>query len=549
MITTDKSEKSPLLGDGNESYPLFFGCCYIIGLIVVGVLVAGAVFGCYVYFKNYDNDFAALHSEDIRLEQEIYSDAQARELKDILLTQQNSELAAEIPPESAIRMANYLILLYAIQNETAIRIAEQQILFDRLANETADRIAADALLEPQIVNITMMVEMAEQFNIFSMSKFMILMNNITNLDTRLTQEIDLRRTLHESLTQQGQQADATLVYLFDKLAKEVHERSTKDGLLQEQLDAISGYDGLKLLNGLGPIDSRMIFTSPNPVTTFENGGGTNPNSGHLVFVNNGIGTINGVPRNETTKNIDFVAGERMFITQTGTHEITVATDLLPTPPNIVELTGVNAITYGTPDMTLAGTCFDFAGNVTTCGPAAKKSWLPVLPMDCSQRGFPLYNGNTCGWSAPSNGTFVVEMVVTFSVTLSYPWGNRLSIFSLAIPELGPSTASCDIAYPEAGGCMKIVDTVTVGGSLYTHTFNPFSVTLMPFNFWPKLEIDVSLKTTEIIKTDGMDTSGCFNGMETTCGYLMNPVYTVDVQPVTIRATRVDYTVSKIADIG
>jgi len=136
MITTDKSEKSPLLGDGNESYPLFFGCCYIIGLIVVGVLVAGAVFGCYVYFKNYDNDFAALHSEDIRLEQEIYSDAQARELKDILLTQQNSELAAEIPPESAIRMANYLILLYAIQNETAIRIAEQQILFDRLANET-----------------------------------------------------------------------------------------------------------------------------------------------------------------------------------------------------------------------------------------------------------------------------------------------------------------------------------------------------------------------------------------------------------------------------
>lgn len=536
-------------GNGDESYFATFSIGWILSMVILGFFSAGATFGVYVFVKNYDNDFVLLSNTDVRLQQAIYKDSQARELKDILLEQQNAELAAEIPPETAERLANYLLLLSLIQNETDTRIWEQQYLTDLLNNETAARVAADLLLYPQIVNITMMVQMAEQYNIYSRAKFMILMNNITSLDQRLTVEIDTRTAAYRLLEITGAQHQSTIDYLFSKLAKETHDRTIKDELLQEQLNFImSMTDGLKSINGVGPTDSRVKFTSPNPVTTFGNGG--NPKGGNLIIFNNGIYSINGVTREPTTKDIAFIAGERMTITQTGLHELTIATDLLPTAMNIVHLSGTYALSYVTPDQSMFGSCTDFNNTIIPCGPAAKKAWLPVLPPnDCSQRGFPLYNGNTCGWSAPSNGTFIVEIVVTLSVTLNYPYGNKLTTFSLAIPEVGVSDAICTIAYPETGGCMKVVDTVTVGGSIWYFDPPTGQAVLTNFVYWPKFELEVVLKSTEIIyvPTQGTDTSGCFNGLKTTCGALINPMFNADYQTVGVLSATVQYTASKIAE--
>jgi hypothetical protein len=140
----------------------------------------------------------------------------------------------------------------------------------------------------------------------------------------------------------------------------------------------------------------------------------------------------------------------------------------------------------------------------------------------------------------------VEIVATFSVTMNFPYGNWLSTFTLAIQDqTAPSDYICDLIHPETGGCMTPRDTVTIGGPRFLYTKPGFSVNLVPNDFWPIANIDVVLKTTEIITTDGGDTAGCFDGMTASCAFGLNPMFTVDVQGIAIRSTMLEYFVSQV----
>jgi hypothetical protein len=531
-------------------------CCriftFIVSIIFLGAVITGAALCAWAFFRTHSVDFANLRHADLQISQGIYSESVARQVKDILLTNQNAELSARLPPETAIREANFWLLYWAILNETATRINEHMVLMQRLANETADRIAGDDALNAQLPPLDMMVTMAEQYNVVSMNKFMLIMAQITQLDTDLQTEIQTRIALQNQKYAQAALADQTINYLNVTLAKEAHDRAIKDMLLMTQLNAALGLGhGLFSINGQLPIGNNFTISSSNPVTLIYphvapppcgKSGKCDPPDGRIVFENRGIYTINGVERNSTNANIDLVAGNKMFLEYPAPHSLLIGTFINPTPSNLVYLKGTNDQTYSTPDMTpLFGSCVDFQGNATTCGPAAKKVWLPVLPQSCALRGFPLYNGNTCGWTAPTNGTYIVEIVATLSITLNYPYGNWLSTFSLAIQDnTAPSDYMCDVIHPETGGCMTTRDTVTVGGPRFLYTTPVFQVLLVPTEFWPVANIDVVLKTTEIIRTPGGDTAGCFDGTTATCSYGLNPMFTTDIQGVAIRSSTLEY---------
>lgn len=537
-------------------------CCriftFIVSLIFLGAVITGATLCTWAFFRRHNIDFDNLRHADLQVSQGIYADSVARQVKDILLTNQNAELASRLPPEAAIREANFWLLYWAILNETATRINEHMVLMQRLANETADRIAGDDALNAQLPPLDMMMTMAEQYNVVSMNKFMLIMAQIAQLDTDLLTEIQTRITLQNQKYAQAALADQTINYINVTLAKEAHDRAIKDTLLMDQLNAVLVLGtGLQFLNGVAPVGYNFTISSSNPITTiYEHpsqacqgkDGKCNAKTGRLVFENHGIATINGVARNDTTGCIEFLTGDGGHVPSPGPHSLLIGSPFNPTPPNRVYLKGNSSIAYSTADVTpLFGSCVTLQGNATSCGPHAKKIWLPVLPVDCALRNFPLYNGNTCGWTAPENGTYIVEIVATFSVTMNFPYGNWLSTFVLAIQDqTAPSDYQCEFVHPETGGCMTARDTVTVGGPRFLYTRPPsFAVNLVPSQFWPESNIDVVLKTTEIVNTPGGDTSGCFDGSTATCSYGLNPMFTVDIQGISIRATTLEYFITQI----
>jgi len=547
-VGSGNTKNASFMFDGGEPEP----CCrlftIIISLIFLGAMIVGAALCSWAFFRRHTFDFETIRHTDLQISQSIYGESVARQVKDQTLTVQNAQLAAKLPPEAAIREANFIILYYGILNETATRINEHMTLMMRLANETADRIAGDEALNAQLPNITMMVVMAEQYNVISANKFMIIMAQIVQLDTDLTNEINTRITQDAQKVAQALLADQTINYVNVTLQKEAHDRAIKDELLMEQLNAqLALGHGLLSINGQLPTpDHHFLISSSNPLTTIYPGGMTK--SGRLVFQNNGIASINGVQRNATTGNIDLIPGTKMYMEYPAPHSLLVGTTINPTAANKVYLRGTNNQTYITEDVTpLFGACTDFNVSIpVTCGPVAKKIWRPVLPTLCSLRGFPSFNGNTCGWTAPANGTYIVEIVATLSVTLNFPYGNWLSTFALAIQDnTAPSNYICDVVHPETDGCMTPRDTVTVGGPRFLYTKPGFSVNLVPSGLWPQSNIDVVLKTTEIVNTPGGDTSGCFDGDVASCSYGFNPMYTTDIQGVFVRATTLEYFVTQI----
>jgi hypothetical protein len=430
--------------DDGDGTALVHGLQALFAIGVIGAMIAGAAFGSIALFHRYQSTFDHLLHKDTVLAQLLYNDSVARELKDTLLQQQNDATNAELAAETPVRLAGFLELYWAILNETAARIAEEAPLFVQLANETAARIAEDTYLEAEIANLTSMVEAAEQYDIFSTAKFMIIMQNISTMDALLTAETVARIAADALLTEQGALADATIAYLTITLAKDTHDRIVQDVLIDEWIAALDSLGlGIESINGhTGAMNNNVDIVSTNAQTTI-----TVPSPGQLVFTNNAVRTLQHVPPLSPAGNIAFVAGPGLSIVPFGLHGLHITSTSTIIGPNYLVLTATAIGPFSLPN------AIDPPGGV-------------YLSMPCN---FPFYNGNTCGWSPTDTNTYIVEVSATLTVSVHTPDGINPAAVHLQMG-IGRGTYNAAIAAPWAtteglGGALDIVDGCNSGSAL------------------------------------------------------------------------------------
>jgi hypothetical protein len=411
----------------SESTAFFRGVSNTAIVAIASVLLVGAVFGGIVLFHNYENTFARLTATDTLLDQQIYNESVARQLADTLLVQQNAELADDLAEETLIRAAEYLALLYAINNETQARIASELIIAYAIGNETASRLVVDAIFAANITSLFDLVNTTEVFQAYSNATFLQLFTNVTYLSQLLTNEIAERLGNDTQLSATTAQQNQTLAYLNTTLTEEIRNRTIFEDLLFEMLVAVNamGFNTsatLKSINGQLPINHDMEIVSGNNVTTTVT---TTP--GSVVLDNKAIFTINSIAPDSSTGNVGFTAGTKVAIDTTGMPPNTWRVSYLPgasIPPNI-QYTSSSGIFVSPPLI-----------------PELTWTWM-------------------FGTSTPLGaGTHLVEIHATL-VMRQESGGPPGSTATMQFAMLFGSPPSCNITHPEPGGCMTLLDSVAL----------------------------------------------------------------------------------------
>ena len=474
----------------------------LIAVATVVFMVVGAVFGSIALFRTYRHTFDRLMTKDTVLGQLLYNDTVARQLKDTLLQQQNDATNAELAAETPVRLAGFLELYWAILNETAARIAEEAPLFIQLANETADRIAADTYLAAEIANLTTMVETAEAYALFSTAKFMIIMQNISDLNNSLTTETEERIAADTLLTEQGALADATIAYLTTTLEHETHDRIVQDVLIDEWIAALQTLGlGIESINNHnGSINNNVDIVSTNILTTI-----TAPSPGQLIFTNNAVRTLQGITP-APGGNIVLSVGAGLTIAPFGPHGLHVASTTSTIGPNTLVL---SATAIGP---------FSYPGLINPPGGA-------YMAMPCN---FPMYNGNTCGWSPLDTDTYLVQVSATLTIqTQSAPPGiNPAAVHVNMGLARGPYNSA--LAGPWAttegsGGALDIVDGANAGNALLLANY----------------VLDMGLSCTKVVQGPG------FPGSFPAGGYGVWIFFNGYLQGGTVMAITATYHVTKV----
>lgn len=252
-------------------------------------------------------------------------------------------------------------------------------------------------------------------------------------------------------------------------------------MIQQELDYLIGGTGalVTTINGQNGTAGNMDIISTTPavitITTV---------AGLLTFVNHGICTINSVSPNSGTGNVAFVAGPGTTIDTVGMPPNTwrISSTVVPVPPNYQEMIGVMG-----PDVSLP--------TIDQSDP--DRNWVTV---GC---GFPPYNGGTCGWTAPDNGAYVVQVIATFTVQRLGSQHNSMHM-SMGV-YIGPQTNAGihpSGAIPEVNGVITALDSAHFGD--YRS---------------PSTMVDVSLSATVVVQGAGQNVAGCLDGFGfPTCGY-------------------------------
>lgn len=460
---------------GGAGTGFFIGVASLFFIVLSGIFVAGAFFGANVLFDRYDGTFDKLRATDILLGQQLYNGTRARQIKDVLLNQQIDQLTAQWQAEILIRLAEHAILQDEVGNETAARIESHEALGDAISNETAARLAEDAILAEDIANVTMMVEMGEAFDAYTLQQLMIKMANITRMENDLYAEIAARIAKDNILSLHGALADSTIAYLQMKAAKNTHERTIKDTLLTQQIAAIVGVEYVTTINGQLPVNREMIITSPNNLTTMVE------SPGQLLITNNGIRTINTVMP-DTTGEIGFSAGMGMIV------------DTVSVPPYTwrISATGVPIVpNYFTTSASYAG-MWTGDGDINT-------GWF-FFPCV-----FPAYNGNNCGWTAPDNGTYIVQVNLLLPNVVAnqgLAGGNNIRIaMAVGTSDFYANSLATRIV-PESSGSLYALDSTGYGDWTAGNNYGA----------------DIALSGTIVVAGTGMNTAGCMLGSLPQCGY-------------------------------
>lgn len=465
-------------------------------------MVVGAVFGSIALFRTYRHTFDRLMTKDTVLAQLLYNDTVARELKDTLLQQQNDATNAQLAAEAITRFDGFIELYWAILNETAARIAEEAPLFIQLANETADRIAAENYLAGEIANLTTMVEAAEAYDLVSTAKFMVIMQNISDLNTRLTTETEQRIAADTLLTEQGALADSTIAYLTTTLEKDIHDRIVQDVLIDEWIAALQllGVGIESINNHNGSINNNVDIVSTNALTTI-----TAPSPGQLIFTNNAVRTLEGITP-APGGNIVLSVGPGLTIAPFGPHGLHVASTTSTIGPNVLVL---SATAIGP---------FSYPGLINPPGGA-------YMAMPCN---FPSYNGNTCGWSPLDTDSYLVQVSATLTIlTQSSPPGiNPAAVHMNMGLARGPYNSA--LAAPWAttegsGGALDIVDGANAGNALLIGNY----------------VLDMGLSCTKVVQGPG------FPGSFPAGGYGVWIFFNGYLQGGTVMAITATYRVTKV----
>jgi hypothetical protein len=476
------------------------GLWVLLGVGAVGCMIAGAAFGSITLFHTYGSAFSHLEAANVHQAQLLYNDTVARELKDTLLQQQIDLLNAELAAESIVREAGFQALYWAISNETAARIAEEAPLFSGLANETATRTAIDVFFADEIANLTAGVVQAEQYETYSKSVFTSIFANITSLQVLLANEVAARIAEFALLTEQGAISDAAIAYLTTTLEHEIHDRTVQDVLIDEWIAALQVLGlGIESINGqTGSINNNVDIVSLNALTTI-----TAPSAGQLLFTNNALLTLEGVPPNGSN-NIALAVGPGLNLVGNGPHGLHISASYMPIGPNVVTLLGAQANPIVTSGM--VGSNYISLGCVFLAN----------------------YNGGTCGWSAPDSGTYIVHISATVTACVSSD-GPDPTVVHVNMA-LGRTSYNAAQAAPRAftentGGVLDIVDGSFIGTALSVGN-----------NYC----MDMGLTATTIVQGAGVAGSG---GIAS--GYGVFPYFQGALQVLTLQPITVYYHVTKV----
>ena len=200
--------------------------------------------------------------------------------------------------------------------------------------------------------------------------------------------------------------------------------------------------------------------------------------------------MDGITPNAMTGDVNLVAGSGITIDTVGMPPYTwrVYSAPLPFVGNIEYLTGARA-----------------SPNLSPDDPTLQPGSDTWQALGCGY--YPSFNGNTCGWSAPDSGTYLVHVAMTITFQIS-PFIAAISPhFSLGVSVSNPFNSVYRII-GESPATIIGLDSVSL------------SETRSAANI-----ADVTLGGTVVIQGAGMFTGGCLtmSGLPT-CGYGLEASY-------------------------
>jgi hypothetical protein len=390
----------------------------IIFLVLMICLVAGvvgAVFG-FIEFSEGDRfaaKFSALVTADANLQTGLANEKTMRIAGDMTIMSEQSALMMAINQEIATRIAEDAQLQALMAAEVAAREAAQAALTAQLTLEITSRLAADDVFFGQVGNITFILQGLVAYNQWAEQQFLAKMDNLTNIQARLDQEIAYRisndTTIETQLESQNNQT-ATYIIAFNN---EVITRQTQNAALVTQLDNLVG-PAIFTINNYSALNHQFTFQTTGLGYTVSVIG---PNIIELAF--SGLITFGGLTPDPTTRDIQFIAGNNIQITNNAPlHQFTIALVQVPILPNYQTAYGFitpvpallvppNSGSYNTaPGSGPYHFDLDWVGQFINAGSPPSSGWL-----------FPVSGGVTYGfWQ------------IRIQMTLTFFFANSLSNF-------------------------------------------------------------------------------------------------------------------------
>lgn len=303
----------------------------LIAFVFFVVVVTGSVFGWREFFKP-DGDepiLLELAFRDAQLMEQLVNESAIRFSEDMRIMALQANLSDAINEEIRIRTEQDALLLRLLLEEIFNRTQKQNALYAGVAQETADRIAGDAAINATLTPIEQRIDAVQEYNDWAAIKFMIVMQNLTDIYDRLQQEIAERvgnetELLAHLALQQMQVTD-----LQNALAAETAARTAKDMTMMTQVNAL--LDGeIIFINDAYTLDNKFTFESANAGYTFGVGSPSNV----ITMSNNWLICINDVYPDNSTSIMTLIPGVNTLIQYNSTNStIDVSMVNLPVEPN------------------------------------------------------------------------------------------------------------------------------------------------------------------------------------------------------------------------
>jgi len=296
----------------------------------------GTVMSWIFYFRDYDEPFAELQAEELRLEQAVYNETAARVLADMALMQTEAAQNASLILDIETREAEQAFVNASLQADIIARETGDAAIADRLAEEIIEREGNDTLIEWAIGNVTASLEIVEAFDLYSSQQFIIIEGNITTITEDIYAEIAARIASQAALAAADAIIEADLVLLTSEMTAEVLARIAQDTLINNLLHLIT-MSLLRTIDGQSPIAKNMVFQSLSASLVIANGAPSN----QVTLTQTALLTLAGVG-GDGSGNLGILGANGLTITFPAPHvvEIDYTGSVPPAPMNYARLVAV-----------------------------------------------------------------------------------------------------------------------------------------------------------------------------------------------------------------